>query len=293
VVVIGGGPSGLVCALLMARIGRKTALVAPRSDPNDGRTTALMWSSVRMLNTLGLWDAVCESAAPLRAMRIIDATDRLIRAPEAVFQAHELKLEAFAYNIPNPALTAPLEDIIGKERLITVLRQQATAIECSSDGAGVETQDGAALQGDLLVGADGRRSAVREAAGIRTRTWSYDQVALVCNFAHTISHDDTSTEFHTPSGPFTMVPLGPGQSSLVCVVRPEDAELLSSMPTSDLEEEIAARGKHILGEISLLSAPQTFPLGCLIADRFTNRRAVLVGDAAHTFPPIGAQGLNL
>jgi 2-octaprenyl-6-methoxyphenol hydroxylase len=149
------------------------------------------------------------------------------------------------------------------------------------------------LVASLAVAADGRNSRVRDAAGIAVDTWSYDQSALVCNIQHTLTHHDTSTEFHTEHGPFTLVPLSGNRSSLVWVSRPEEAKHRLALSDEALAAEIEERSASILGAVTLDGGRQVFPLSGMTARHFAAHRVMLVGEAAHLFPPIGAQGLNL
>jgi 2-octaprenyl-6-methoxyphenol hydroxylase len=145
----------------------------------------------------------------------------------------------------------------------------------------------------LAVAADGRRSRLREAAGIPVETWQYDQTALVCNLRHTLPHDDTSTEFHTEHGPFTLVPLGPNRSSIVWVDRPAESRRRLDMTDAELAAAIEERSASILGTVEVDGGRQVFPLSGMTARDFAAARVMLAGEAAHVFPPIGAQGLNL
>ena len=145
----------------------------------------------------------------------------------------------------------------------------------------------------LVIGADGRRSLCRASAGIETDRRSYPQVALTCNLTHSRPHNGTSTEFHTDVGPFTLVPLPGHRSSLVFVLDPDDAPRLAAMSDADLSAEIERRSHSILGKITVEPGRSMYPLAVETAGRFGARRVVLVGEAAHVIPPIGAQGLNL
>ena len=109
IAVVGAGPAGLSAALLFADLGFSTALVAPPTRPDDVRTTALLGGSVPFLKTLGLWDAIAATGAPLATMRLIDDTGRLFRAPEASFHAREIGLDSFGVNIVNADLTRILD----------------------------------------------------------------------------------------------------------------------------------------------------------------------------------------
>jgi 2-octaprenyl-6-methoxyphenol hydroxylase len=145
----------------------------------------------------------------------------------------------------------------------------------------------------LVIGADGRASKVRQSAAIDVRKTDYPQTALVMNFAHDLPHRNTSTEFHTETGPFTFVPLGDRRSSLVWVVRPEQAADLIDMTDEALNRRIEERMGSMLGKVRIETRPQAWPLTAQTATIFGNGRSVLIGEAAHVFPPIGAQGLNL
>jgi 2-octaprenyl-6-methoxyphenol hydroxylase len=225
VAVIGGGLAGMIAAFALARGGRNVALIAPPAPREDRRTTALMDQSIRFLDRLTLWEKLKPSAAPLATMRIIDGTNRLLRAPTTTFRAAEVGLEAFGYNFPNKALTEVLEAAIAAESNITRFSALAVAIELTSDAVAITLADGDVLVAGFAVGADGRRSKLRETVGIGVRNWSYPQTAMVLNFAHSLPHENISTEFHTESGPFTQVPLPGNRSSLVWVQNPSDAEV--------------------------------------------------------------------
>ena len=144
-----------------------------------------------------------------------------------------------------------------------------------------------------MVGADGARSLARDAAGIATRRRSYPQTALTLNLAHGRSHDDTSTEFHTESGPFTLVPLPGRRSSLVCVIEPSRAAEFAALSDTALSAEIERRAHSLLGTMQVEPGRGIFPLAIETAETFARARIALVGEAAHVVPPIGAQGLNL
>ncbi len=116
---------------------------------------------------------------------------------------------------------------------------------------------------------------------------------MTFNLAHARPHQDTSTEFHTESGPFTLVPLPGRRSSLVCVVDPEEAEKLAALDGAVLDDEIEQRSHSILGKVGVQPGRGVFPLAVETARRFGVNRIALIGEAAHLVPPIGAQGLNL
>jgi 2-octaprenyl-6-methoxyphenol hydroxylase len=293
IAVVGAGLAGSIAALAMARGGRKVVLIAPVMEKTDERTTALMDQSIRLLERLGLWETIAPRAAPLSVMQIIDATSRLLRASTALFRSADVGLYAFGYNIPNRILLETLQDAVGTEPNISRRDTSVAMLDHGTDHVTLTLGDGEIVAAALVIGADGRKSKVRDSVGIGSRHWSYRQSAVVLNFAHTLPHGNVSTEFHTETGPFTQVPLPGLRSSLVWVVKPDEAERLVGLPLEELSREVEARMQSMLGKVSVEPGPQAWPLSSLMADRFGKDRVALVGEAAHAFPPIGAQGLNL
>jgi 2-octaprenyl-6-methoxyphenol hydroxylase len=291
--VIGGGPAGLIAALALAHYGVPVSLVARRPARIDNRTTALLASSVAALEALGVWEACREHAAPLRVMSIADDTGRLWRAPEVRFEAAEIGLPAFGWNVENQHLVAALWDRVAATSGLTHVDSAAQSIAIDCAGATIVPGEGASMRTQLVVGADGRHSMCRAAAGIAMEERSYPQVALTYILSHSRPHHEISTEFHTGDGPFTIVPLPGLRSSLVCVVAPAKAEKLAQLSGTALDVEIERRCHSILGKVQVEPGHGVFPLVAATAGRPANGRVALVGEAAHVFPPIGAQGLNL
>ena len=292
-IVVGGGPAGLTAAIALAAGGIATALVGKRPARPDNRTTALFAGSVTALSTLGVWELCAAQAAPMRVMRIVDDTGRLWRAPEVKFEAGEINLEAFGYNIENGQLVAALEQRARALRNLRMIEDDVLSVAPSDDAVIVMLKSGNRLHAPLVIGADGRRSLCRDAAGIGIAEREYPQVALTLSFKHSRAHRDTSTEFHTPSGPFTLVPLPGSRSSLVWVLDPIHADEIAALDDAALAAEIERASHSILGKIEIEPGRGLFPLGSVTARRFADKRIALVGEAAHVIPPIGAQGLNL
>jgi 2-octaprenyl-6-methoxyphenol hydroxylase len=224
-------------------------------------------------------------------MRIVDDTGRLPRAPEIAFDAHEIDLDQFGYNVPNDALNAALDQRLAESG---VRRIAAPASGFRDAGTAGEVVAGeATVRATLVVAADGARSVIREAAGISVRQWAYDQQAFVTTLSHERPHGFASTEFHAPGGPFTLVPLPGDRSSLVWVDKPEEVERVAALDPGPLAREIERRAHNILGRMRVDGPRGTIPMEGMVAHAFGRGRVILVGEAGHRFPPIGAQGLNL
>jgi 2-octaprenyl-6-methoxyphenol hydroxylase len=292
VAVIGGGPTGLLAAMLIADAGVATALFAPPPGP-DPRTTALMAGSLGVLARAGLWPALAPTTGALRRLRIVDATRRLLRAPEVVFTAAEIGLDAFGHNFENTPLLAAMNAAAARMPNLALHRGRVTAVAPGERGVAISAADGSSLTARLVVGADGRDSLCREAAGITARAWTYPQAALTLCVAHERPHADTSTEFHTEAGPFTLVPLPGRRSSIVAVMRPREAQRLAQLDDAALGAVLAERARGLLGTVAPEAARGVRPLGGQSVARYAARRIALVGEAAHVVPPIGAQGLNM
>lgn len=291
--IIGAGPAGLIAALALQETGLNTVCIGPppRIGEPDRRTTALLDGSVSFLNRIpGIWEQLKPHAKPLQTLRLIDRTGRLFRAPDMVFKAAEIGQEAFGYNIPNADLIRILLSALGD---VFLPSKGVTALRLEDNAAMVTPHEGGVFGAKLVVGGDGRKSICRETAKIGTHSWSYDQTAIVCNFHHSRAHDNACTEFHFSNGPFTVVPLGEGASSLVWVERNEKASEIAEMDDERFGHEISTRLEGLLGAITGVGPRGVFPLSALIAKKLTGQRLALIGEAAHVMPPIGAQGLNL
>ena len=153
VAVVGGGPAGLTAAVALAGAGISTALVGGRPARRDNRTTALLAGSVTALDAIGVWAGCRANAAALRVMRIVDDTDRLWRAPEVRFDAAEIGLEAFGWNVENRHLVAALQGRAREIPALVRIDDDAGAIAIGDDDVTVSLAGGGALTARLVVGA--------------------------------------------------------------------------------------------------------------------------------------------
>lgn len=293
VAIVGGGPAGLAAAIAVAETGSRTVLVARRTPYADNRTTALLGGSVDFLDGLGVWQRCAGNAAALKTMRLVDDTGRLIRAPEVKFVSDEIGLDTFGYNIENRELVAAMEARAAELTNLTRIEDDAASVQPGEAQVAIVTAQGQTVLARLAVGADGRQSMCRDAAGITANRRPLDQVAITFNVAHTRPHRNVSTEFHTPHGPCVFVPLPGDRSSVVWINKPAEADRLSALSDDALAAAIEKQSHSILGRLTVEPGRYRFPLGIGGPRELAKNRVVLVGDAAHVVPPIGAQGLNL
>lgn len=293
IAVIGAGPSGMISALAAAQKGYSSYLIGPKTNNNDLRTTALMMPAIKILDSLGIWKNLQDKAAALSTMRIVDGTKRLIRSPVVSFHSSEIGEIAFGYNMPNVALNNAINEAVTGCKLIKRLDVPAKSIVHSDDHVTITLEDNSHVDAQLLIAADGRNSKARIAAGIDCRQWNYPQTAVILSFSHEFPHNNISTEFHTEDGPFTQVPLPGKKSSLVWVLNPERANRILGLGPEGLASAIEERMQAMLGKVTVITPAQAWPLSGIVPKSFADKRTILVGEAAHVFPPIGAQGLNL
>jgi 2-octaprenyl-6-methoxyphenol hydroxylase len=290
--VAGGGPAGLAAACLLAHVGVDTVCVAPEV-PDDPRTTALMAPSIRMLESLGVWtDDLRQHCAPLKQLHLLDDTGNLMSAPDLRFSAEEVGLDAFGWNVPLNMLVPALRgraETLGTRFILDEIADVTT----HGGSVSAMTKGGKTITATFAVAADGRNSLLRKAAGIHASAWSFNQSALVARFAHSHSHAFVSTEWHKLGGPFTTVPLLGNHSALVWMDKPERINALLELDSKDLARDIQLQCHGTLGLVSDVSKPYAFAMRGVKADRFAAQRTYLVGEAAHVFPPVGAQGLNM
>jgi 2-octaprenyl-6-methoxyphenol hydroxylase len=293
VAVVGGGPAGLTAAIAIAATGATTALLARRVPYADNRTTALLGASTDLLERLEVWSRCRDKAAALRTMRLVDDTGRLIRAPEVRFTSEEIGLEQFGYNIDNRSLMVALEARAAELSNLVRYDDEAAAIDPQDSAVAIRTGQGNQISARLVIGADGRQSPSRDAAGIGVRRRDLHQSALTFNIAHSRPHHDASTELHTPQGPCVFVPLPGNRSSVVWVSATKEAARLMALSDEELSEAAEKQSHSILGRVQVEAGRNLFPLTMERPDTFAGHRIALVGESAHVLPPIGAQGLNM
>jgi 2-octaprenyl-6-methoxyphenol hydroxylase len=298
VLVAGAGLAGLTAALGFARAGFRVALCGANEPAGHGRTVAMLDRTARYLAGEGLWEAIESRAAPLRALRLVDDTGSLFAPRPIEFHCGEIGLEAFGWNVENDAMADELKTLARQAQGIARFEPSVASYDFSGSEATATLADGSRIAAKLVVGADGRGSPARKAADLSVRVRGYPQSALTVFLSHRLPHRDFSTEFHTAGGPFTLVPLPPTpaaahRSSLVWAMASDDAERRRTLSDEALGREIERQAQSLLGAMRIEGKRGVFPMVRQVVPEIVGPRLALVGDAAHAFPPIGAQGLNL
>ena len=306
IVVSGGGVAGLTAAAVFGNAGFSVLCVDPsppittREMPgSDLRTTAFLQPAQALLDRAGLWARLGPFASELQVMRIVDAGGE---TPEPritkEFNASDISDRPFGWNLPNWLLRREMVAHLASLAGVTFRPGTGTTTLFTREGeARVGLSDGSRVRARLVIAADGRNSAIRQAAGIGVKTTRYGQKALAFAVTHPIPHANVSTEIHRSGGPFTLVPLpdheGRPSSAVVWMEEGPEVARLAALPTAEFEAEMNIRSCHLFGPLTLASRRTVWPIISQIAERLYGERVALVAEAAHVVPPIGAQGLNM
>lgn len=297
-IIFGGGLVGLALASALDSSGLSAIVVdpadpRPRTDASfDGRTSAVSSSSMRMLETIGVADHLAEGGCPIFRIAVADGLN-----PGGLHFDPE-DGDALGFMHENRHLRAALQARAEAGKNVWLLwKSRVTGVERGDSGVVVALEDGRKLFAPLLIGADGRNSATREAAGINVARWKYDHQAIVSVLRHERAHEHVAYEIFYPAGPFALLPMNDDatghRSAIVWSVPTEDATGWLSLADKDFAAEAQAAMGGFLGKIEMLAPRTSFPLGFHHAAQITERRLALIGDAAHAIHPIAGQGLNL
>ncbi len=290
-VVVGGGPAGLTAALALAKAGHPVTMIDPTPDarPPAGRTTAIMSPQATLLHELGAWPGP-EARARLAGLRIVNQPN-VGPVTDVLFRAEELGEPCFGWNVANAALVDRLAAAV--QDRVTVVAATVADMQRRHGGWTLTLNDGRTLAAGLVVGADGKRSPVRQALRIKVRTHDYGQLVNTAMLHHDGPAGDVSVEVHKPGGPFTTVPAAAHRSSLVWLETAGVAREIADLDDQDFALAVEAESAGRLGTVTQVEGRGLVPVIGLLAERLTAPGALILGEAAHAVSPLGAQGFNL
>jgi len=289
IVIVGAGMTGLTCAALLARSESAERLnisvidAGPRpifsaADDVALRVSAIANGSAAILDSVGAWPLIAAARiSPYECMRVWDEQDVPDGAATLTFDAAEFALPQLGYIV---------ENVLLRHALLQVL-----------DATGVELRFTERLEqipkADLVIGADGARSFVRELAGIKTNEWPYRQTALVTHLTPANGHQQTAWQRFLRQGPLGMLPLSDGRISVVWSTSPELAEAALKADDGELAAMLTEASDFVLGELQVAGPRGAFPLSAQHAALYVLPGFALIGDAAHAIHPLAGQGANL
>jgi ubiquinone biosynthesis UbiH/UbiF/VisC/COQ6 family hydroxylase len=293
-IIVGGGLAGASLALALRDSRLRIALVESRPpvrpDGWDARIYALSPANAAFLEALGAWKHLDpQRLAPIRHMQIFgDAGGRLN------FSAFDTGVPELGWIVESSLMACEFWESAKRQANLTLFCPAApAALEFRHDAAVLRLQDGTVLSARLLVGADGRDSWTRQAAGLAATNTPYGEKGVVANFTTTLAHRNTAWQWFRDDGVLAYLPLPGNRISIVWSTPDEQADALCALPPMAFCEAVAAAGEGVLGRLDLLTPPAAFPLRLMRVPETVAPRLALVGDAAHGIHPLSGHGINL
>ena len=288
IAIVGSGIIGMTLALQLSAINHiNITLFGKKPKYSEFKTTAILATSFDIYQQLLGLTVPHPQISELKKFKIIDELKPKKKIID--FDATEINLNSFAYNIRDNYLANRLYEEVKNNNSITYKSEFIKGLEDGLDKTILYTSHGS-VEYDLVIGADGRNSVIRQLAGINFSKKTYKENILVTEIEHSAQNNNTSFEIHRNGSLLTSVPTGDKKSAIVMI---DQSQIIEKMTVDALDKIIRDSLLPYLGKTKVNKRYSTFPSQTINAEKLFRNRVMLVGESAHVIPPIGAQGLNL
>jgi 2-octaprenyl-6-methoxyphenol hydroxylase len=299
--IIGGGLGGLTMAALLGQAGFNVTcidaepLTKQLSKDFDGRTTAVSYGARGVLERAGVWAGLSKACCAIQTIDILDGDSH----STMTFDATEINADAFGWIVENSDLRhALIKRVQQLKNVKHITGVSVSQVDFHENAAKITLQNGDMIEAALVIGADGRKSLLRDIMRVGSWGRTYNQTAIVCLVTHEKPHNNLAVEHFRREGPFALLPFtdtaeGAHRSALVWSVHGGDASQWLTCDETIFNAALQTRAGNRFGELKLASKRAAWPLNLVKSYSYVKPRAVLVAEAAHGMHPIAGQGLNM
>lgn len=305
IVIVGAGIAGLTAAALLSQSevadSLKITLLDAGARPANSatneialRVSAIATGSSQLLDSVGAWSRIdLNRAAAYDEMRVWDESSSAQSGDALRFDAAEFAAAQLGFIVENQMLQSALLDVLQADDVELIFSAPVEDLQVHGGKQRLILKDGRRIEADLVVGADGAGSRVRDCAGIDAATWPYQQQAFVTHLSTELSHNNTAWQRFLQTGPLGMLPLPDGRISVVWSTTEEQAQWALNADDTELSQALSEASDYVLGRLTVAGPRGTFSLQAQHARDYVRPGVALLGDAAHAIHPLAGQGANL
>ncbi len=295
--IIGGGLIGAAAAYTLSKLGNNVVILEQNAKFDhkrilDKRTTAISEGTKRFLDEVNIWKDIRNHAEPIKKIQIFDR-----KQSNKIYFDNQRRKSNLGYIVKNEFILDSLYKKLEKQKNVQIFNNISPKDIYFEGNRIITNQDNFLINTNFLIASDGKKSSVRKILKTPIFSKDYKKKAIVINFYHSKSHQNTAYEFFFKNGPLAILPMQKNknefQSSIVWTNTNEFVDSLYSLHNNKIISILNKKIEGCVGEIKKIITKQTFPLNAHLNSKFVEKRTIYLGDSAHSFHPIAGQGWNL